>query len=266
MAAKLSLSKAWEETRDVFRRDGRLVTIVALALMVLPGTIQALVTPEAPPGELPEPGAWLIVALLALVVGLVGQISLVRLALGPATSVGEAIAHGARRTPAYLAAMLIWILPFVLALILLMGLVRQPNPNAAAALAFFVVLLIMIFLFVRLMVAVAVAGAEGVGPLAILQRSWSMTAGNWWRLFAFFLLFLIAAFCVMIATGAVIGGLVALVIGRPEPMNLASLIIALVTQLAVTAVTAVFIVMLARIYTQLAGRVEAQASVPSSGI
>lgn len=256
MAAKLSLSRAWEETREVFRRDGRLITIVALALLVLPGTVQALVVPEAPPGELPEPGAWLILAVLALIVGLIGQISLVRLALGPPTSVGEAIAHGARRMPVYLAAMLIWIFPFVVALVLLMGLVRPPNPNGAAALALLAVVLVMLFLFVRLIVAVAVAGAEPVGPLAILQRSWSLTAGNWWRLFAFLLLFLVAAFCVMIAAGAVVGGLVTLLVGTPEPMNLASLIIALLVQLAVTAVTAVFIVMLARIYVQLAGRPE----------
>lgn len=265
MAAKLSLSRAWEETRDVFRRDGRLIAIVALALLVLPSTVQTLVTPEAPPGELPEPGAWIIVALIAVAIGIIGQLSLIRLAIGPATTVGEAIGHGARRMPIYLVAMVMWIVPFLLVLFLLMGMARQAEPNPAALLAFFVVLIIMIFLVVRFIVALAVASAEGVGPVAILQRSWRVTAGNWWRLFAFLLLFLIAALCVMLAVGAVIGTLVAMLLGAPEGMNLSTLLIALATQLAVGAVTAVFIVMVARIYTQLAGRGEAQASVPSSG-
>ena len=42
MAAKLSLSRAWDETRDVLRRDGRLIAIVALAMLVFPGTVQEL--------------------------------------------------------------------------------------------------------------------------------------------------------------------------------------------------------------------------------
>jgi len=50
MAAKLSLSRAWDETRDVLHRDGRLIAIVALAMLVFPGTVQEMVTPQAPAG------------------------------------------------------------------------------------------------------------------------------------------------------------------------------------------------------------------------
>jgi len=265
MAAKLSLSRAWEETREVFRRDGRLIAIVALALLVLPTTVQALVTPAAPPGELPETGAWMIVALVALLIGVTAQLSIVRLAIGPATSVGESIAHGARRMPIYLAAMVIWLVPFLVVMFMLLAAIRLPAPNPAAVLGFFVVLVVTVLLAVRLVLALAVASSERVGPLRVLKRSWGLSRGNWWRLFAFFVLFLITAVCVMVAAGAAIGLVTALVLGPPEGTNVSALLVALVTQLAVAAVTAVFVVMLARIYVQLAGRGEAEVSVPSSG-
>jgi len=263
MAAKLSLSRAWDETRDVLRRDGRLIAIVALALLVFPGTVQSVVTPAAPPGELPAPGWWLAVALVALVIGVIGQLALVRLALGPSTSVGEAIAHGARRAPSYLGAFLMWILPLAVLLVTLLRAMKGPPPSAPAALGFLVVLIVMAFLAVRLILAVGVASAESAGPVRILQRSWQLTAGNWWRLFAFLLLVVIAAVCVMIAVGAIVGLLAAIVLGPPRPMTLSGLITIFFSQLAVGAVSAAFIVMVARLYAQLSGL--GTASVPNSG-
>ncbi|MFL6830262.1 MAG: hypothetical protein ACJ8D5_06540, partial [Sphingomicrobium sp.] len=105
--AKISLSRAWEESREVLRRDGRLLGIVALALIVLPGTVQALLTPPVAEGSLPPVGAWIAVAVVAALIGLVGQLAIVRLALGPHMTVGEAIAHGARRMPVYFASVLL---------------------------------------------------------------------------------------------------------------------------------------------------------------
>ena len=58
----------------------------------------------------------------------------------------------------------------------------------------------------------------------------------------------------MIAVGAVIGILAGIVLGPAEPMSVSALVIALITQLAVAAVTVVFLVMLTRIYLQLAAR------------
>lgn len=263
--AKLSISKAWDETREVLRRDGKLVAAVALALIVLPGTVQAVVSPPAIPGEVPAPGAWLLVAFIAIIVGVVGQLAVIRLALGPPTSVGEAIGHGLRRMPIYMAAMLLWLLPLILAMLLLAGQVRGPDPSAAASLTFLVLIGLVFYGAVRMIVASAVASAEDVGPIRILQRSWTLTRGSWWRLFGFILLFFIAVLLLMIAVGAVIGILVGIIFGTPEPMSVGALIVALVTQLAVAALTVVFLVMVARIYIQLTGAGEATVSVPNSG-
>lgn len=250
--AKLSISNAWDQSRAILSRDMKLFAAVALALIVLPGTISDLVTPAAPPGELPEPGAWMLVALAAMVIGLVGQLAIARLAATSGLTVADSIRHGAKRMPSYLASILLWVLPFALVLTLLMPHITPAQPKPAAALAFLIVLGLALFIFVRLSPAVAVASQEGTGPLAILKRSWALTRGNWWRLFGFLLICIAALLVLFIAVGAVVGTVVGLFTGgEVEPMSIAALVIALVTQMVTSMVTVVFVVMLARIYVQL---------------
>ena len=81
--SKLSLSPAWDETRAILARDGRLFVSVALALFVLPGLILNVTMPETVSGEMPAVGPWLAIAGVALLVSLVGQLAVIRLAIGP---------------------------------------------------------------------------------------------------------------------------------------------------------------------------------------
>jgi hypothetical protein len=262
--AKLSISKAWDETREVLRRDGKLLATVALALIVLPGVVQNMVAPTPVAGQLPEAGPWMIVLLVTLLIGLIGQLALVRLATGPQTTVGEAITHGARRVLVYVAVAVIVLVPLAFAIVALMLWSKKTGEAPGAALAMLVLLGLFIYLFVRFIISMAVTSAEPIGPIAVIQRTWSITRGNWWRLFGFVVLYIVAALLVMVAIGTMIGIIVGIVLGPAEPMSVAALLITLVTQIAVSAVTVVFVVMIARMYLQLAHH-GAEASVPSSG-
>ena len=86
---------------------------------------------------MPGAGLWIIVGLIALLVSLIGQLAVIRLAMEPHFSVGEAIVHGTRRLPVYVAAILIWLVP-----ILIIGSVlydtlgaNEAHPPVAASLA-----------------------------------------------------------------------------------------------------------------------------------
>jgi hypothetical protein len=263
--AKLSISKAWDETRGIIGRHGGLLVTVALALLVLPGVISELVSPEAQQGQLPPLGAWMIVAAIAVLIGLVGQLAIIWLAMGSGASVGEAIRHGLRRAPSYIAATLIWALPFGLAIYALMKGIRPEDPSPAAGLGLLVLLPVMIFFVIRMILTAPVAAAEEIGPIEIIKRSWQLTAGSWWRLFGFFAVLVVAALVVLAAVGAVVGSMTRLAFGELEPMSVGALALAVVNQLAGAALTVVFVVMLARIYVQLAGDRSAEASVPTSG-
>jgi hypothetical protein len=143
---------------------------------------------------------------------------------------------------------------------------NQAHPSVAASLALIVLTIIGIFLAVRLMLSSAVASGENIGPIAILQRSWQLSSGNWWRLFVFLLLFGIGALCLIWAVDSVAGLLVRLIAEDAGPRSLGGLLIAIVSQLLSAALSVVFFVMLARIYVQRAAGGAAQPSVPSSGM
>lgn len=261
--AVLSISRAWDETKAVLARDGRLFTTVALAMFVLPGVVAELVAPKAPAGELPSPGLWTILSILALLISLVGQLAVCRLALGPVISVGEAIRHGALRAPAYVAAALMWVLPFLVAFALL-GASAGTNPetmSAGTALAVLVLLVLFMMIAIRFLLASPIASAEHLSPIGILRRSWALTRGHWWKLFGFLVLFLIALIILLTAVGAVVGTLTTLAFGEAEPLSVGALILSLATQLIAASITVVLMIMLARIYAQLSGADE-PASVP----
>lgn len=265
---KLSLSRAWEETTAVLARDGRLFFAVALAMFVLPGLILNVSMPAAEPGQFPPMGPWVAVAIAAVLVSLVGQLATIRLAMEPHVAVGEAISHGLRRVLPYVAATLMWLLPITIVGSALGGFLyeNQEQPSVAAALALILLCLVFAFVAVRLMLSSAVASAENIGPIAILHRSWDLSHGNWWRLFAFLLLFGIGALCLIFAVDAVFGLVVRMVVEDSGPRSLGGLIVSIVSQLVSGLLSVILFVMLARMYVQRSGGGAAQASVPRSGI
>lgn len=263
--AKLSISKAWEETRDVLARDGKLIGAVALALFFLPGVLRGVIKPGAE--GMPASGGDLVLIAAVAIIGVIGQLAVIRLALGIRSTVGEAIRHGAGRALFYIAASLIWLFPPLIAGYFLAGdVVRAPeSANPTSALAFLVLLAVLLFLSVRMMLTSSVATAETATPIAILRRSWQMTSGHWWRLFGFLLLFLVVALVSLWATNTIVGIVGGLLFGAVQPLTLGALFIAIFVELVTMIITIVFLVMLARIYLQVSGPVHADVSVPSSG-
>jgi hypothetical protein len=267
--AALSISQAWDETREVLARDGRLIGAVALAAVLLP---QAIVGVVAPPANLSgeQPPSW--VTLLSFVValaGLVGQIAVMRLALGPATSVGEAITHGLKRLLPAFAAILLFAIPLVIILAIVLAVVGGPAalesmraggaPDQSVTRAILIFVLIAIALSIRFQMIMPVAAAESGGPVHILRRSWQLSAGHYWRLLGFLLLVCVVAIIVL-GTAQIFGGLLATaLLGEAEPLSVSALIVALLTGVVQTALVVVVSTMIARIYAQLAGRAGANS-------
>ncbi|MEO8454028.1 MAG: hypothetical protein ABI454_02615 [Sphingomicrobium sp.] len=257
----LSLSKAWDETKAIIMRDGRLFASVALALVALPAAVEGLVSPRGMDASAP----WWVdaVIIVASFIALAGQLALIRLALGPSITVGGAITHGIRRMPIYLlAAMLILFglfiaaIPFALVLaafgVPLPAKGVPPSPVATVGMLLYVALIC--FVVVRMLMSAPVASAERVGPLAMLRRSWDLTAGNWWRLFAFLVMIFVAAFALAIAVRGVSGVLIEVALGPADPMSTSALVVAIVLAVFNSVLTVFLAVMLARIYVQLAAR------------
>lgn len=268
--AKASISRAWDETRMILAREGKLLSAVALALIVLPQVVAGVLAPPIRGQETSNA----IFGLIAALFGLVGQLALIRLALGPSVSVGEAIAHGVRRFPMLLIAMLllgllffVLLIPFAIAATMMgvavptSGGIPDPRLGGMAIL----IALVLVALSARFVLMTPITSAERVGPLRIIRRSWELTAGNYFRFLGLIVLLLVLA-AILMSAATLIGGILGRLID-PEmaPLSIGAFIVSLAAGLAQAVFSVISSVMLARIYVQLAGSGEAQASVPATG-
>jgi hypothetical protein len=135
-----------------------------------------------------------------------------------------------------------------------------PNPSPGAALGA-VVLMLLIFVLVvaaytRLLPLTPVGVAEPVGPVAMIKRSWRLTAGHFWRLFgtlvAIGIVFLIVTFAISVAFGLV----VLATVGNPLTNPTAAFFLELLSALFTSAVAVFLLSFTARIYLQLSERSE----------
>ena len=96
----------------------------------------------------------------------------------------------------------------------------------------------------------------------MLKRSWHLSRGNWWRLLVAVLLLLLLALLLLLGVGGAFGSVIILLLGRPEQWSVGDLLITLFNQLVSGALTALFVVLIARLYAQLAGGTHEPVSVP----
>jgi hypothetical protein len=267
--SSLSISAAWEETRSILVRDGQLYAAVALALVVLPEVVLAVVgAPVGAQASLLEKATYAAVILL----GFVAQIALNRLAIGPSETVGAAIGKGFARLGSVLVVLvLLSILLVAVAVVLLLilsaaRLVTLPAPGQAPPPSLILMLILLVALsFAVVQLAFPVAAVETANPLRIAARSWQLARGHYGRLLAFVAMIIFCFIVVVLATQFGVGSAVQLLLGPSKPGSLSALILGLAVGLIQAPFTVVTATMLARIYVQLTGRSEAQASVPNSG-
>ena len=266
VASSLSISRAWDETREIFRRDGGLLVSVALALIVLPEVIVGIISPPQATVNADAPAGMQLLRFAVALISLIGQLALIRLALGPSTTVGAAIGHGARRFLSALGAVVLLIVglgvlavPLIIILTLALGVELEHlsgPPTGPVALMFAIIGIAALLISVRFTLVSPVASAETIGPVNIIKRSWQLTAGHYWRLLGFIALLLVATLVLMIAAG-VIGGLLARMFSPEiEPMSIGALILSSFAGAAQGAFSILASVMLARVYAQVAGQSE----------
>lgn len=267
MTGRLSIGAAWSETTALVRNEKRLLAPVVLSLIMVPAVITSMVQPQVPAGESPEPGSWMIVALIMLLAMLVGQLAITLFANGWRASVGEAIGRAARRLPVLILAglivMLTVLVPLFIALTIVIAVGGMASGDGAAltrsslgpggAIAVLLSIAAMIFVMVRLLPLIAVAANRNDGPIAAMKYSARLTRGHFWKLLGFALLLSIAFLIVAGATSAVLGSLITLTLGRPEPWSVSLLLIALIGGVIQAAFVTIYTVMLTRITVQLEG-------------
>lgn len=257
----LSLNRAWDDAHRFIKREAALLAPIALTLMALPSAVFELVAP-ARATEQSAPGPWLLALPVLALFTLIGSLTITRLAFQDGLSVGEALGAALRRLPVAIAASLLLLGAAVLAMMPVAPILSaapgaQPAVGGGTALflLFYAAALCAaaFFLFVRLMLVNVVIMAETVGPVQAMKRSFALTTGQFLKLTALLLLFLVvslvAGSAVSLAGGAVFVG-VGRLIGQEE---IGRVLLALLSGGLSAALSVYFVVMLTMVYRQIIG-------------
>ena len=264
-ALKVSIGKAWDETVEFLRREGRLVAPVALATFALPSILLNWAYPAGSANS--AGGIASLILLVILVAVMTGQMTIIKLATGWRGSIGEALGKAARRVPTLLGAVLVIFGPLIVLFSIALGVVLAASGVSDPAaltpetmvkvpgVAWMALLMLAaaIFLSVRLFPMTAIAANEQVGPIGLLKRSWALTSRQFGRLLVALLMLVLAAVVLSSAVSIVVGSLTALLIGAAHPFTLAALLIALAGGIVSALISSVSAAMIGRIYVQLSG-------------
>jgi len=164
-------------------------------------------------------------------------------------TVGEAIKRGARALVSYILANLMLGLAFGLIAGVIVGIGAATGSAAVIALGLALILLAAIYVMVRCcLVGPSIALEQIHNPVAAIERSLRLTRGNALRIFAFLVLFMVAAGLIGIVVSLVIG-LPATLLAGPEAAEIAK---AVASAIVDSVIALYFVAVTVAIYRQLA--------------
>ncbi len=230
-----TIGSIWEETRAIVREQAWVFAPVAAAFVLLPSLAVARFFPDNRQSifELPSDEAlWGQLASALISVIAEAFILIVALRRDGGQSVGTLIGEAIRLTPALFAVKLI------------IGLF--------AGLGLMLLILPGMYVLGRLGVAPAAMVAERIGVLQALQRGWELGRRDFWRVFLFLALIVVATIgaILMLSIVASAAGLVLRLLGIE---GVDTFLLVLTSTLAVTVVTVYGWTGIAVIYRRIAG-------------
>lgn len=222
---KLDLSAAWDGAMKMLAANREMVLVLAGVFFLVPYLAFSLflsdpMTQAGAAGAEPDMDAmsaqivafygqyWWALLLLSLIQSVGAIAVLTMLGDGERPTVGDAVGRGVRLLPTQFAAQILAGLAAIVPVILLIGIGAATGSPAIATVLGLLGIPIGLYLIVKFsMSSPAIAIERVINPIAALRRSWRLTRGNSFRLFAFYLLLLIA-FVIVSAIVSLIGGLV----------------------------------------------------------
>lgn len=262
---QLEMNRAWNDAVRLLKRNRDVILVVAGVFFFLPYFAFMLIAPDPlagvdPAAPLPAEEMfarlsqfysqlWWVFLLIAIVqaIGMLGLLALLTDRRRP--TVAEALKIGAIKVLPYIVAYFLLALGIAVAMLALASVAAVSGAEWLVVLIVLLGLIVWVALFVRFSLVGPVMVKEGVtSPFAALGRSWTLTGGNGWRLFAFYALLFIA----MLVVTMVASALFALLFGL-FGSEMARAGDALVTSLANAAWATIFLAVLSAVHDQFAG-------------
>ena len=224
---KFVMEKAWDETVSLLKGNMGLLATVAGLLVFLPAVAIGLLFPIEVTGQEPADDATIeqilemmaaqfsdmgwIILVTSLLSGFASLAMMALLRRRAAPTVGQAISEAAGMLPTYLATIILQMFIIFGIGYLLVGVPYQMGAPGWMVLGILILLPVWMYLFVKFSVSVAAIVIDGVrNPVEALRRSWSLTKGNSFRIFFFFLLIGLAAAIVLAILSFAVGAVLSL--------------------------------------------------------
>jgi hypothetical protein len=185
---ELSAATIWTAMLAVLRADFWTLFAVAAPFTLMVDMVVAMFGPAPPKNQ--EELTLRVVLLLLVVPGLIAalaQLAVAHLVVQPGSGARGALAAAGSAWPMLVAALLLSVVPTTLGFLLLL----VPG----------------LYITARLYLMVPVAVMERPGPVALLRRSWALTADHGWTI----LWFLALAILFLLGTGLLVSGVAAAV-------------------------------------------------------
>lgn len=237
--SKIDLNRVWDDARAMGRANRELLTAIAGMFILLPFVValQLLASPAPLPGDGTDPEAvnawyraffaanWPVILGLTLATSFGMLAILVLLLRRDRLTVAESLKGALVLLPGYLLASVL--------------------QNIALQLGFILFIIPAFYLIGRFALASAVCAAEQVlNPLTMITRSFALTRGNGWRIFAMLAVITVAA----LIAGFVVVMLVGLLTSLFLPPELADILLSLVVGFIFSALTLVLLLVYAALY------------------
>jgi len=223
----ISMSAIWDESAALIRRESHLMVPVALATVGIGSVISGLTQPETPAAGL---GAISVLGfIIGNILGLIGNLALMALALMPGMSVGESLRLAVARLPKmlgiaamFLVALIAMMIPIAI-ILKISGVPLSQNMNAeelpaAAVLCALVVGAILIYASARLLTLSAAVVDHNPPVIEAIKSSFASTRGIAAKIVGVVLLFFVVTLVVGGAAASISGilfGILGKAVGAP---------------------------------------------------
>lgn len=165
-------------------------------------------------------------------------------------TVGQAIRIGLVTMPIYIGAQLLLGAGLGAAALVVLGVLGLSGSQGVVTAGFLLLVLAGAYLWVRTSLSAPAVAVEQVrNPIRALTRSWRLTAGNGWRVLAFYALILLVFALVLAIVMALVGIVLALVM----PAKPAAIVAAVISSAMQSAMGLTFVAAMAAAHAQLAG-------------
>ena len=255
-------NRAWKEASSAIAANREVLLALAGVFFVLPTIAFSLFfpQPESAAGAAPEQALatmreyYLTAAPYFIPVGLIqmgGTLAMLTLFTDRSRpTVSEAIRQGFLAVIPYFLAQLVLGIGIGVVAVVLLTLAGLTGATAAMVLAGIVLGVGLVYVGVKTsLVAPVVAVEHQRNPVAALRRSWALTKGNSARLALFYMLIVIVFVVIVSIAMAIVGVVLALLIGG----DTARLIAAVISAVLGGVFTLYFVAILASVHRQLAG-------------